>query len=166
MANHLPQQRAPQKTEIPDKLYFRIGEVARLCSVAPYVLRFWESEFTQLKPNKSGTGQRLYRRRDVEMALRVKRLLYDEGYTIAGARQAIQAESRSKRAGGQPELPLPQQQQTVQRTEARLHKVRKELREILNILSAPTTQGQIQIKERPVTKTIAKTAGKPGLFEL
>ncbi len=97
MATHLPQQRAPQKTEIPDKLYFRIGEVARLCSVAPYVLRFWESEFTQLKPNKSGTGQRLYRRRDVEMALRVKRLLYDEGYTIAGARQAIQAETRSKR---------------------------------------------------------------------
>jgi DNA-binding transcriptional MerR regulator len=166
MPNHLPQQRTPQKTEIPDKLYFRIGEVARLCSVAPYVLRFWESEFTQLKPNKSGTGQRLYRRRDVEMALRVKRLLYDEGYTIAGARQAIQAESRSKRAGGQPELPLPQQQQTVQRTEARLHKVRKELREILNILSAPTAEGQIQIKERPVTKTIAKTIGKPGLFEL
>ncbi|MDX6460170.1 MAG: hypothetical protein QOE55_3867, partial [Acidobacteriaceae bacterium] len=81
MATHLPQQRAPQKPEIPDKLYFRIGEVARLCSVAPYVLRFWETEFTQLKPNKSGTGQRLYRRRDVEMALRVKRLLYDEGYT-------------------------------------------------------------------------------------
>src|SRR6202034_1588435 len=97
MATHLPQQRAPQKTEIPDKLYFRIGEVARLCSVAPYVLRFWESEFTQLKPNKSGTGQRLYRRRDVEMALRVKRLLYDEGYTIPGARQGIQAERRSKR---------------------------------------------------------------------
>ena len=74
MAPHLPQQRATQKTEIPDKLYFRIGEVARLCSVAPYVLRFWETEFTQLRPNKSGTGQRLYRRRDVEMALRVKRL--------------------------------------------------------------------------------------------
>jgi DNA-binding transcriptional MerR regulator len=152
MATHLPQQRAPQKTEIPDKLYFRIGEVARLCSVAPYVLRFWESEFTQLKPNKSGTGQRLYRRRDVEMALRVKRLLYDEGYTIAG----------SKRSGGQPELPLPQQQQTVQRTEARLHKVRKELREILGLLSGPEPQAQIQIKER----TVPTPAAKPGLFEL
>ena len=101
MAQHQPIRKSPPPTgsDIPDKLYFRIGEVARLCSVAPYVLRFWESEFTQLKPNKSGTGQRLYRRRDVEMALRVKRLLYDEGYTIAGARQAIQAESRSKRAG-------------------------------------------------------------------
>lgn len=161
MATHLPQQRAPQKPEIPDKLYFRIGEVARLCTVAPYVLRFWETEFSQLRPNKSGTGQRLYRRRDVEMALRVKRLLYDEGYTIAGARQAILAESRSKR-GGQPELPLPQQQQTLQKTEARLHKVRKELREILGMLAAPIPQMQVPVKERP----IAAPAAKPGLFEL
>jgi DNA-binding transcriptional MerR regulator len=160
MATHLPQQRAPQKPEIPDKLYFRIGEVARLCSVAPYVLRFWETEFTQLKPNKSGTGQRLYRRRDVEMALRVKRLLYDEGYTIAGARQAIQAESRNKRGAGQPELPLPQQQQTVQQLEARLHKVRKELREILGVLSTPTPQ--FQVKER----TAAPPPAKTGLFEM
>jgi len=82
--------------EIPDKLYFRIGEVAKLCEVAPYVLRFWETEFPQLKPNKGGTGQRLYRRRDVEMALRVKTLLYDEGYTIAGARQYLKGEVRSK----------------------------------------------------------------------
>jgi DNA-binding transcriptional MerR regulator len=161
MATHLPQQRAPQKPEIPDKLYFRIGEVARLCSVAPYVLRFWETEFTQLKPNKSGTGQRLYRRRDVEMALRVKRLLYDEGYTIAGARQAIQAETRNKRSSGQPELPLPQQQQSVQALEARVHKVRKELREILGILATPTPQPQVPIKERPTAP-----ATKPGLFEL
>src|SRR6201989_2678008 len=103
MANHLPQQRAPQKTEIPDKLYFRIGEVARLCEVAPYVLRFWESEFPQLKPNKGGTGQRLYRRRDVEMALRVKTLLYDEGYTIAGARQYLKGELRSQPRSQEPQ---------------------------------------------------------------
>src|ERR1700761_1993106 len=159
MATHLPQQRAPQKPEIPDKLYFRIGEVARLCSVAPYVLRFWETEFTQLKPNKSGTGQRLYRRRDVEMALRVKRLLYDEGYTIAGARQAIQAESRNKRSG-QPELPLPQQQQTAQEAQARLHKVRKELREMLSMLAAPTPQAQ------PKERSMPTQPAKPGLFEL
>ena len=162
MATHLPQQRTAQKPEIPDKLYFRIGEVARLCSVAPYVLRFWETEFTQLKPNKSGTGQRLYRRRDVEMALRVKRLLYDEGYTIAGARQAIQAETRSKRNGGQPELPLPQQQQATQKAEARLHKVRKELREILSMLSVPVPQSQVQVRERPAPTAAAKT----GLFEM
>ena len=160
MATNLTQERASDKPEIPDKLYFRIGDVAKLCAVAPYVLRFWESEFSQLKPNKSGTGQRLYRRRDVEMALRVKRLLYDEGYTIAGARQAMAAENRSKRAG-QPELPLPQQQQqqTIQKTEARLHKVRKELREILGMLANPAPQ-PMQIKERPVKTT------KPGLFEL
>ena len=161
MPTHLPQQRTPTKPEIPDKLYFRIGEVARLCSVAPYVLRFWESEFTQLKPNKSGTGQRLYRRRDVEMALRVKRLLYDEGYTIAGARQAILLESRSKRSG-QPELPLPAQQQAVQETEAKLHKVRKELREILGMLAAPAPQLPAPAKER---LTLRPTP-KPGLFEL
>jgi DNA-binding transcriptional MerR regulator len=74
---------------IPDKLYFRIGDVARLCEVPAYVLRFWETEFPQLKPNKGGTGQRLYRRKDVEMALRIKSLLYDQGYTIPGARQVI-----------------------------------------------------------------------------
>ena len=159
MATHLPQQRASQKTEIPDKLYFRIGEVARLCKVAPYVLRFWETEFAQLKPNKSGTGQRLYRRRDVEMALRVKRLLYDEGYTIAGARQAIQAETRSKREAGQPELPLPQQQ-AAQKAEVRLHKVRKELREILSMLATP--EPQAQANPRPTLTP----AAKPGLFEL
>lgn len=83
--------------EIPDKLYFRIGEVARICGVPTYVLRFWEGEFPQLKPNKGGTGQRLYRRRDVEMALRIKSLLYDEGYTITGARQAFKSELRSAR---------------------------------------------------------------------
>ena len=89
-------------SEIPDKLYFRIGEVARLCEVPAYVLRFWESEFPQLKPNKGGTGQRLYRRRDVEMALRVKSLLKEEGYTIPGARQLLKAEFRLK----EPQLSL------------------------------------------------------------
>ncbi len=97
-------QRDPATAAIPDKLYFRIGEVAKLCEVEAYVLRFWESEFTQLKPNKGGTGQRLYRKRDVEMALRVKRLLHDEGYTIAGARQVLQSEGRDGKM--QPELPL------------------------------------------------------------
>jgi DNA-binding transcriptional MerR regulator len=90
-------------SEIPDKLYFRIGDVARICEVPAYVLRFWESEFPQLKPNKGGTGQRLYRRRDVELALRVKTLLYDEGYTIPGARSVLKSEFRQK----EPQLALP-----------------------------------------------------------
>ncbi len=82
--------------EIPDKLYFRIGDVARLCEVPAYVLRFWETEFPQLRPNKGGTGQRLYRKRDVEMAMRIKSLLYDQGYTIPGARQVFKSEARER----------------------------------------------------------------------
>ncbi len=77
-------------TEIPDKLYFRIGDVSRLAGVKPFVLRFWESEFPQLAPKKSGTGHRLYRRKDVEAVLEIKRLLYDERFTIEGARNYLQ----------------------------------------------------------------------------
>ena len=84
--------------EIPDKLYFRIGDVARLCEVPAYVLRFWETEFPQLKPTKGGTGQRLYRKRDVEMALRIKSLLYDQRYTIPGARQVFKDEAKAREA--------------------------------------------------------------------
>ena len=113
--------------EIPDKLYFKIGEVAKICEVPTYVLRFWESEFHQLKPNKSGTGQRLYRKRDVEMTLRIKRLLYDEGYTIPGARQVFLVEAREhRRKAAEPELPLPA---SASAAAAGLEKVRKELRE-------------------------------------
>src|ERR1700758_151319 len=77
------------RQEIPDKLYFRIGEVSRLAGIKPYVLRFWESEFPGLGPKKSGTGHRLYRRKDVELVLEIKRLLYDKRYTIEGARKAL-----------------------------------------------------------------------------
>ncbi|HET9182887.1 MAG TPA: MerR family transcriptional regulator [Candidatus Angelobacter sp.] len=83
---------------IPDKLYFRIGEVSRLCSLPTYVLRFWETEFPQLKPPKSSTGQRTYRRADVENVVRIKKLLYDEGFTIAGARAQLKAEGKKKQA--------------------------------------------------------------------
>src|SRR5271163_3678002 len=108
MLKRASQQRNDQGSPIPDKLYFRIGEVAKLCKVEAYVLRFWETEFSQLKPNKSGTGQRLYRKRDVELALRIKRLLYDEGYTIPGARQAFQAEAREvRKKNSAPALPMP-----------------------------------------------------------
>src|SRR6201987_5598642 len=79
---------------IPEKLYFRIGEVARLCRLPAYVLRFWETEFPQLKPGKSNTGQRMYRRRDVETVVHIKKLLYEDGFTIAGARQLLRAENR------------------------------------------------------------------------
>src|SRR5580658_3007769 len=95
MATQLSQKRALNPpTAIPDRLYFKIGDVARICGLETYVLRFWETEFPQLKPNKSGTGQRLYRRRDVELVLDIKRLVHAEGYTLAGARQALDQTSR------------------------------------------------------------------------
>src|SRR5215471_10674142 len=84
--------------EIPDKLYFKIGEVSELLGVEAYVLRYWETEFSSLAPKKSGAGHRLYRRKDVELLLRIKHLLYEKRFTIEGARQTLQAETRAARA--------------------------------------------------------------------
>src|SRR6516225_2240898 len=80
---------ASPEPEIPDKLFFRIGEVSQIVGVEPYVLRYWESEFKALSPKKSGTGQRMFRRKDVELLLEIKRLLYDKKFTIEGARLAL-----------------------------------------------------------------------------
>src|SRR5579872_5162523 len=85
----------PGQPDIPDKLYFKIGEVSELLGVEPYVLRYWETEFTVLSPKKSGTGHRLYRRKDVELLLRIKHLLRDKRFTIEGARQSLQAEAKA-----------------------------------------------------------------------
>jgi DNA-binding transcriptional MerR regulator len=85
--------------EVPDRLYFRIGEVSAITGVPPYVLRYWESEFPALQPRKSGGGQRLYRKRDVVMLLEIKKLLYQERYTVAGARRRLaEREDRARRA--------------------------------------------------------------------
>jgi len=116
---------------IPDKLYFRIGEVATLCRLPAYVLRFWESEFPQLKPVKSSTGQRMYRKRDVESVLRIKRLLYEQGFTISGARHQLRAETKSDK--GQAAIPFPSQ------SAPELQHIRQGLREILDLLSARRT---------------------------
>jgi DNA-binding transcriptional MerR regulator len=89
-------KRASESPAIPDRLYFKIGDVARICGVETYVLRFWETQFPQLKPNKSGTGQRLYRKREVELVLEIKKLVHAEGYTIAGARQALDTGHRRR----------------------------------------------------------------------
>ena len=140
--------------EIPDKLYFRIGEVARLCDVPAYVLRFWETEFPQLRPNKGGTGQRLFRRRDVEMALRIKTLLYDEGYTIAGARQAFKTEARA--AGKEPGLAVVSPAQPTAGEPASppdtgaLQALRKELRELHAMLSRPAGAKPVGAAVRPI----------------
>jgi DNA-binding transcriptional MerR regulator len=79
---------------IPDKLFFKIGEVCELVGVQAHVLRYWETEFPMLQPQKNRAGQRTYRRKDVEMALRIKQLLYEEGFTIAGAKRKLMGEGR------------------------------------------------------------------------
>src|ERR1035437_4134102 len=96
MALQISKKHAVDSPAIPDRLYFKIGDVARICGVETYVLRFWETQFPQLKPNKSGTGQRLYRRRDVELALEIKRLVHGEGYTLSGARHALEVVHRRR----------------------------------------------------------------------
>ena len=128
-----PRTRAAAKSAtadvlIPEKLYFRIGEVSRLCHLPAYVLRFWETEFPQLKPVKSSTGQRMYRRKDVEGVLRIKQLLYQEGFTIPGARQHLRSEVKGDKK--QDPLPFPAH------STSDLKYVRQGLRDILSMLSA------------------------------
>jgi DNA-binding transcriptional MerR regulator len=86
--------------DIPNKLYFRIGEVSDIVGVKPYVLRYWETEFPDIRPSKSKSGQRLYKRRDVEMLLMVKELLYDKRFTIDGAKQRLREQPRETHALG------------------------------------------------------------------
>ena len=80
----------PEQAKVPDKLYFRIGEVAKLGGVEQHVLRYWGKEFPRLGPKKSGSGHRLYRRKDVELALQIKHLLYEKRFTIEGARKHLE----------------------------------------------------------------------------
>jgi DNA-binding transcriptional MerR regulator len=84
------------KPEIPDKLYFKIGEVSKLVGVAQHVLRYWESEFPSIHPQRAGSQQRLYRRVDVEMVWNIKNLLHQQGYTIAGAKKILEREQKNK----------------------------------------------------------------------
>lgn len=137
MAAQASRKRAEEQPVIPDRLYFKIGDVARICKVETYVLRFWETQFPQLKPNKSGTGQRLYRRREVELALEIKRLVHGEGYTISGARQVL---GQVRRAGStQPAAEVPQEQARPMgkdKVAATIGHARAELREIVGLLTA------------------------------
>ena len=115
--------------EIPDKLYFKIGEVSELLGVEAYVLRYWESEFPVLSPKKSGTGHRLYRRKDVELLLRIKHLLYEKRFTIEGARQSLHNEGRAPKTGR-----APKRVQAELFSEDPLPEIRRELRDILQLL--------------------------------
>jgi DNA-binding transcriptional MerR regulator len=87
-------------SELPDKQYFKIGEVSRILAVKPHVLRYWESEFSAIRPEKTRTNQRLYRRRDVELLLQIRQLLYEQGFTIAGAKRRLRELLRAQRDGG------------------------------------------------------------------
>jgi len=150
MATHLSQKRVHDSSPIPDRLYFKIGDVARILDVETYVLRFWESQFPQLKPNKSGTGQRLYRRRDVELALEIRDLVHGQGYTLSGARQALDQAKRPRGVSpkaqlqeatrdSQSRLPLAGNEATA-RPDAVARTVghaRAELREIVAMLASP-----------------------------
>ena len=108
-----------------EKLY-KIGEVCKLADLQPYVLRYWETEFPQLAPGKSGGGQRLYTRREVDIILRIKELLYREGFTIAGAKKKLEAEM------AEPAAPAPV---ADARPAPDLAQVKKELRAILEMLA-------------------------------
>ncbi len=121
---------ASKKTyPIPDKLYFKIGEVAEITGVKPYVLRYWESEFKMVNPSKSRSRQRLYRKSDVELIFRIKELLYEERYTINGARKKLK-ELGYGRISSQPEL----QFEKVE-SQSALDQVIEELKEIQKILA-------------------------------
>src|ERR1043165_1082580 len=111
-------------TEVADDRLYKIGEVCRIADVQPYVLRYWETEFPSLAPNKSGGGQRLYTRREIDIILRIKQLLYSEGFTIAGAKKKLETE----------ESPVPAAAAPAGKDLTRaLLEVKKELRGILDL---------------------------------
>lgn len=117
---------------IPEKLYFRIGEVSRLTHTKSYVLRYWETEFPMLRPGKSSTGHRLYRRRDVEIVLQIRSLLYVQGFTIDGARKKLAGEPGYRQQTGK-QKQLFQGERATGAT-AGLNSIRHELHGILEIL--------------------------------
>jgi DNA-binding transcriptional MerR regulator len=127
MADGMPEAAASANApEIPDKLFFRIGEVSTMLGLEPYVLRYWETEFPSLSPKKSGTGHRLYRRKDVELLLQIKHLLYEKRFTIDGARQHLLAEAKSAQKD------IKQEQQPL--FSDPLPEIRRELSDILKMM--------------------------------
>ena len=120
----------PVEPEIPDKLFFRIGEVSHLVGVEAYVLRYWESEFRGLSPRKSSSGQRMFRRKDVELLLQIKHLLYDRKYTIEGARLALLERPAEKPVKKSPVA----RQEELFPPDNPLPEIRRELADILKLL--------------------------------
>ena len=123
--------------KVPNKLFFKIGEVCEITDTQPYVLRYWESEFPALAPAKNSSGQRIYRRRDIDTVLRIKQLLYEEGFTIAGAKKRLESE-----LAGRVDTPVPpgaleaavNEVSSEDPGRVALRQVREGLREILTLL--------------------------------
>jgi DNA-binding transcriptional MerR regulator len=128
--------------KIPNKLFFKIGEVCEITDTQPYVLRYWESEFPALAPAKNTSGQRIYRRRDIETVLRIKQLLYEEGFTIAGAKKRLEMEmagrtptpSSAPPGGNGGDGAAASGASGSDATKKALHEIRDQLREILTLL--------------------------------
>ncbi len=121
--------------KIPNKLFFKIGEVCDLTETQPYVLRYWESEFPALAPAKNNSGQRIYRRRDIETILRIKALLYEEGFTIAGAKKRLEQEVKEEGAGDRGKTPVTRPLEG-EMSAGRLEEIKSGLKDILQILEA------------------------------
>ena len=127
----------PPSAVIPDKLYYPIREVAQITGVEPYVLRFWEKEFPMIRPPKGGTGHRRYRRKDIETILEIKRLLYDQGFTIAGARTQLRNTAKAAESPRPASSPVQKKLPYSETSGAVLQRLRRELNEILTILNKP-----------------------------
>jgi len=115
-------------SRLPEKIYFKIGEVSEIVGVEPYVLRYWETEFELLKPAKAPSKHRLYKKRDVELLLEIKRLLYTEGFTIEGARKKLREAKKEEK--NQLKLPL-----SEQKYKSALVKLKKELETLRRLVS-------------------------------
>ena len=124
--------------KIPSKLFFKIGEVCELTDTQPYVLRYWESEFPALAPAKNNSGQRIYRRRDIETILRIKTLLYEEGFTIAGAKKKLELEMKEQ-AKGASVTPAPQTPTGNDEFKDEVKEIKAELHGLLDMLDRDVT---------------------------
>jgi DNA-binding transcriptional MerR regulator len=121
-----------KEPKIPNKLFFRIGEVCELTDTQPYVLRYWESEFPALAPAKNNSGQRIYRRRDIETILRIKTLLYEEGFTIAGAKKKLEQDMKDQNSGKTP-TPEPIEADPLRE---KIQEIKTELRDLLEFMDS------------------------------
>jgi len=123
------------QTTIPDKLYFKIGEVAKMADVPPHVLRYWETEFVAIRPKRASSKQRLYRRKDVELILNIKSLLHHQGYTIAGAKKFLESgEAMTQSFASKPQLLASPPQVGGKDLPRRLKALKAELKELQKIL--------------------------------